>query len=100
VIELKQEGATDTPLRMPVEALAYACAVRKAWNEGRLRVEWAAAMEENGLHHEPEKILVRVPVILLASGGANSRQAPEVPHQCGNSATTGIQFRHKCHAAK
>jgi hypothetical protein len=66
VIELKQEGATDTPLRMLVEGLAYACAVRKAWNEGGLRAEWAAAMKKNDLHQEPEKILAKVPVILLA----------------------------------
>jgi hypothetical protein len=66
VIELKQEGATDTPLRMLVEGLAYACAVRKAWNEGGLRAEWVAAMKENGLHREPEKVLANVPVILLA----------------------------------
>ncbi len=66
VIELKQEGATDTPLRMLAEGLAYACAVRKAWNEGGLRAEWAAAMMKNGLRQEPEKFLARVPVVLLA----------------------------------
>ena len=66
VIELKQEGASDTPLRMLVEGLAYACAVRKAWNEGSLRAEWAAATKKNGFHQEPEKILSTVPVILLA----------------------------------
>jgi hypothetical protein len=66
VIELKQEAATDTPLRMLVEGLAYACAVRKAWNEGWLRTEWAVAMKQNGLYQEPEKVLVKVPVILLA----------------------------------
>jgi len=66
VIELKQEGASDTPLRMLAEGLAYACAVRKAWNEGRLRAEWAAATKKNGIHREPEKILPTVPVILLA----------------------------------
>lgn len=66
VIELKQEDATDTPLRMLAEGLAYACAVRKAWNEGGLRAEWATAMKKNGLHQEPEKVLAQVPVILLA----------------------------------
>lgn len=34
VIELKQERGTDTPLRMLVEAVAYALALRKAWNQG------------------------------------------------------------------
>src|SRR5690606_13284138 len=52
VIELKQEKAKDTPLRMLVEGLAYACAVRKGWNEGKLRTEWAAAMKKNGLQQE------------------------------------------------
>jgi hypothetical protein len=66
VIELKQEGASDTPLRMLAEGLAYACAVRKAWNEGKLRAEWAAATKKNGLYRETEKILTTVPVILLA----------------------------------
>ena len=41
VLELKRESAADTPLRMLVEGLAYAVAVRKAWNEGHLRREWA-----------------------------------------------------------
>jgi len=66
VIELKQKSAKDTPLRMLVEGLAYACAVRKAWNEGGLRAEWAAAMKKHGLFHESAKTLAEVPVILLA----------------------------------
>lgn len=66
IIELKQEDATDTPLRMLAEGLAYACAVRKAWNEGGLRAEWLAAMRTNGLAQEPAKTLATVPVILLA----------------------------------
>jgi hypothetical protein len=66
VIELKQEGATDTPLRMLAEGLAYGCAVRKAWNEGGLRAEWMAAMQENGLNQELPTALTTVPVILLA----------------------------------
>jgi hypothetical protein len=66
VVELKQESATDTPLRMLAEGLAYGCAVRKAWNEGGLRAEWIAAMRENGLTQEPPRTLAVVPVILLA----------------------------------
>ncbi len=66
VIELKQEDATDTPLRMLAEGLAYGCAVRKAWNEGGLRAEWMAAMRTNGLAQEPPSTLTAVPVILLA----------------------------------
>jgi hypothetical protein len=34
VMELKVAKAQDTPLRMLIEAVAYAVAVRKAWNEG------------------------------------------------------------------
>lgn len=66
VIELKQESAKDTPLRLLVEGLAYACAVRKAWNEGRLRAEWVAAIKKNGLTQQLPKTLTKVPVILLA----------------------------------
>jgi hypothetical protein len=62
VIELKQEQATDTPLRMLVEGLAYACAVRKAWNESGLRAEWTDAMRENGFTQELPKTLVTVPL--------------------------------------
>lgn len=75
VIELKQEDATDTPLRMLAEGLAYGCAVRKAWNEGGLRAEWMAAMRTNGLSQEQPRTLTAVPVILLApvnSGSARS----------------------------
>lgn len=68
VIELKQEGAKDTPLRMLAEALAYACAVRVAWQAGRFRDEWMAAMSESGLPVEPPATLDRVPLLLLAPG--------------------------------
>src|SRR5262249_26254394 len=66
VIELKQEGAKDSPLRMLVEGVAYACAVRKAWNEGGLRTEWTVAMKQNGLHQDLSNALTEVPVLLLA----------------------------------
>jgi hypothetical protein len=66
VIELKQENAKDTPLRMLAEGLAYACAVRKGWNEGKLRTEWLAAMKRNGIQQEPAETLAEVPVLLLA----------------------------------
>jgi hypothetical protein len=69
VIELKIEDSKDTPLRALVEALAYACGVRKAWDEGRLRAEWAAAMTKHGLPDEPERKLTKIPVILLAEPG-------------------------------
>lgn len=66
VIELKQEGATDTLLRMLVEGVAYACAIRRAWNEGSLRAHWAIAVKRNGLLQQNAEILATVPVLLLA----------------------------------
>jgi hypothetical protein len=69
VIELKREDAKDTLLRMLVEGVAYACAVRKAWNEGGLRAKWSVAMKKHGLHQEQKEILANVPVILLAPSG-------------------------------
>jgi hypothetical protein len=69
VIELKREDAKDSLLRMLVEGVAYACAVRKAWNEGGLRAKWAVAMKKHGLHQEQKEILANVPVLLLAPSG-------------------------------
>lgn len=66
VIELKQEGAKDTLLRMLVEGVAYACAIRKAWNEGTLRAQWTVAMKSNGMLQEHAEVLAKVPVLLLA----------------------------------
>lgn len=66
VIELKQEDAKDTLLRMLVEGVAYACAIRKAWNEGGLRAQWATAMKKNGLSPSDAQVLAEVPVLLLA----------------------------------
>jgi hypothetical protein len=66
VLELKQEDATDPPLRMLAEALAYACAVRKAWRAGRFREEWMKAMEGNGRTVGATDDLDRIPLLLLA----------------------------------
>jgi hypothetical protein len=67
VIELKKKGAADTPLRMLVEALAYALAVQKSWNQGtKLRGEWAARMSEFGPVQKNDTALLSVPIILLA----------------------------------
>jgi hypothetical protein len=41
VIELKAADANDTPLRLWLEASAYAVAIRKAWNEGYFARAWA-----------------------------------------------------------
>jgi hypothetical protein len=67
VIELKRQDADDTPLRMLVEALAYAVAVKKSWNQGtKLRGEWAARMSEFGPVQKNDTALLSVPIILLA----------------------------------
>lgn len=72
VIELKHdrgsENVNDTPLRMLVEAVAYAVAVRKAWNEGPFRTEWNDAV--NTTHQRDlDTTITEVPVILLAPFG-------------------------------
>lgn len=64
VIELKHGAGRDTPLRMLVEGLAYACAVRKAWNEGGLRAEWLQFVDKQRSQQPIE--IVEVPIILLA----------------------------------
>jgi hypothetical protein len=65
VIELKDERAKDPPLRMLTEALAYACAVRKAWDAGPFQTEWQEAMHLRGI---PAAFSAPgdVPVVLLA----------------------------------
>ena len=42
VVELKCDHASETPLRILTEALAYAVAVRKGWSKGPLREQWAS----------------------------------------------------------
>lgn len=72
VIELKQEDSKENPLRMLMESLIYACVLKKAWNEGVLRTEWVAAMEDHGLSFADAggfKIPIEIeeiPIILLA----------------------------------
>jgi hypothetical protein len=62
VFELKREGAADTPLRMIVEGLAYAIAIRRAWNEGRLREEWVRDVQVQ----DPPQTLLTVPIVGIA----------------------------------
>ena len=68
VIELKPEKSNDPPLRMLAEGLAYACALRKAWNtsESKFRDEWQAAMRLRGISQSYSQKLTEIPVILLA----------------------------------
>lgn len=69
VLELKIGKSTETPLRMLVEALSYAVAVRKAWNEkgGALRKQWPATLKKiNPEFQEYDDVLTEVPVIGIA----------------------------------
>lgn len=66
VLELKQEAAKDTPLRMLVEGLAYAVAVRRAWNEGNLREEWLKSVKPKPQPVGIPETLLTVPIIGIA----------------------------------
>jgi hypothetical protein len=66
ILELKKEKATDTPLRMVIEGLAYAVAVRWAWNEGCLRKEWMNCVTLPPNSPSIPKTLLDVPVIGIA----------------------------------
>lgn len=66
VLELKQGEAKDTPLRMVVEGLAYAVAVRRAWNEGCLRTEWEQHVTNQSQAFVAPQTLLQVPVIGIA----------------------------------
>jgi hypothetical protein len=50
VVELKQEKAKDSPLKMLVEAAKYAIALRKAWQEGCLSERWHDALKRARLN--------------------------------------------------
>jgi hypothetical protein len=65
IIELKDERANDPPLRMLTEALAYACAVRKAWHVGPFQTNWKQAMQLRGISVTNGE-LRDIPVVLLA----------------------------------
>ena len=66
VLELKREDSNDTPLRMLVEGLAYAVAVRRAWNEGHLRDQWAETITTQSKSFTAPTPLSSVPVIGIA----------------------------------
>jgi hypothetical protein len=67
VVELKRsprvraDGSTDsseTPLKMLLQASAYAVSLRKNWNTGCFRKEWVARLEQLG---EPAALIQRIP---------------------------------------
>ena len=61
VFELKKGASAETPLRMIIEALAYAIAIRKSWNEGNFRDEWIEVVG-----NKVPKTLLEIPVIGIA----------------------------------
>lgn len=87
VLELKQEDAKDPPLRMLVEGLAYAVAVRRAWNEGSLSEQWGDVVTIQSPKFIRPNPLVTVPVIGIAPaqywnrciGDPEKRTAGKVP---------------------
>lgn len=66
VLELKQEEANDPPLRALVEGLAYAVALKKAWNEGSLRQQWCASVKNQANSATAPAELNVIPVIVIA----------------------------------
>lgn len=66
VLELKRESSSETPLRMLVEGLAYAVALRRAWNEGFLRQEWMKVVTNRSNKFVAPETLLNVPVIGIA----------------------------------
>ena len=63
VFELKEDQSKETPLRMIIEAVAYALAIRKTWNEGNLRAEWCKTVTGGS---KSEKTLTELPIVGLA----------------------------------
>lgn len=87
VLELKREDSDETPLRMLVEGLAYAVAVRRAWNEGCLRQEWVNVVTNRSNRFVAPETLLNVPIIGIAPnkywdtkiGKPNKRSRGKVP---------------------
>ena len=63
VIELKTAEATDNPLSMLVQGLAYAVALQEAWNEGDLCRRWMSCQSQE---FDAPVRLERVPVVGIA----------------------------------
>lgn len=68
VIELKRKKSNETPLRMVVEGVAYAIALRKSWNhsDGTLYDQWINTENLRNASSEIPKVLLTVPVIGIA----------------------------------
>jgi hypothetical protein len=66
VLELKKEDAAEPPLRILAEGLAYAVAVRRAWNEGSLQNQWNRDVTPLSRDFANPSPLLEVPVIGIA----------------------------------
>ena len=99
VIELKQEKSKDNPLRMLVEALAYACALRKAWNEGLLAIEWKAAMKGHNIGFTNTGRIAEVPIVLLAPAAFWKRRIGTLGKR-SNSQVPGAAWSPFCQLAR
>ena len=66
VLELKREESVEPPLRILIEGLAYAVAVRRAWNEGSLREQWNETVTSQSRSFAAPTTLTSVPVIGIA----------------------------------
>ncbi|MEZ6044249.1 MAG: hypothetical protein R3C11_01415 [Planctomycetaceae bacterium] len=68
VIELKRKNSKETPLRMIIEGVAYALAIRKSWNhqDGSMYEQWKAIENLTEAQLEIPETLNTVPVIGIA----------------------------------
>ena len=99
VFELKRETASDTPLRMLVEGLAYAVAVRRAWNEGRLREQWLQHLVPTQNAEEIPVTLLTVPIVGIAPTEFwNRRTGNRGPNRVKEAAW--LPFNELCEACK
>ena len=89
VLELKRESSSETPLRMLVEGLAYAVALRRAWNEGFLRQEWMQVVTNRSERFVAPETLLNVPIIGIAPnkywdtkiGKLNKKSKGKIPEE-------------------
>lgn len=66
ILELKQKNSQDTPLWMLAQGLAYAVAVQRAWNNGRLCNEWEEHVIPLSESFHSTSKLSQIPVIGIA----------------------------------
>ncbi|MBI1338460.1 MAG: hypothetical protein GC164_16075 [Phycisphaera sp.] len=71
VIELKEPGADDTPLKIMLQAAAYGIAIQKVWREGTLRTEWIQSIGGVVMHNADDlpNTLDRINVVGLVPDG-------------------------------